>query len=66
VLPRLAQNTGWLKLMGEARTEQKERQKPEPKETVQIERIARRNARKVARSGRRGYFGLAKAIAGIA
>lgn len=48
--------------MGEARTEQKDRQAPEPEETVQIERVMRRNARKVARSQRRGYFGLAKAI----
>ncbi len=48
--------------MGDARIEQTKRQKPKPKERAQIERIGRRNARKVARSNRRGYFGLARAI----
>lgn len=52
-----------LRLIGEALVEQKERQEPEPKDKVQLERISRRNARKIARSQRRGYFGLAKAIA---
>ena len=51
--------------MGEALIEQKEHQEPEPKEKVQIARIGRRNARKVARSQRRGYVGLLKAIQGI-
>lgn len=63
VLPRLAQPTGLLRLMGEAMVEQKERQEPEPAEKVQIARIGRRNARKVARSQRRGMHGLLRAIA---
>lgn len=63
VLPQLAINGGWLKLIGDARIEQSKRQRPVPTEKVQLDRIARRNARKVARSSRRGYFGLAKAIA---
>jgi hypothetical protein len=62
VLPRLAQPTGLLRLMGEALVEQTKRQEPEPQEKVQIARIGRRNARKVARSKRGGYFGLLKAI----
>lgn len=51
--------------MGEVIVEQKERQAPEADDRTQIERVKRRNARKVARSQRRGYFGLAKAIARI-
>lgn len=62
VLPQLAKNGGWLRLMGEAHTEQTKRQAPEPAERKQLERIARRNARKVARSKRGGMFGLLKAI----
>lgn len=65
MLPQLAHNGGWLKLIGEARIEQTKRQAPAPKERVELARISRRNARKVARSQRRGYFGLAKAIMGI-
>lgn len=65
ILPQLAQNRGWLKLIGEAVVEQTKRQAPEPTERKQLARIARRNARKVARSQRRGYFGLAKAIMAV-
>lgn len=65
VLPQLAKNIGWLKLMGEALVEQMTRQNaPLPTtEKTAVERIGRRNARKLARKGR-GYFGLAKAILG--
>jgi hypothetical protein len=62
VLPQLAQNRGWLKLITEVRVEQTKRQEPEPKERVAIARIGRRNARRIARTQRQGYFGLARAI----
>lgn len=54
--------------MGEARVEQTKRQTdntPDPKAQRQLAKIGRRNARRVARSHRRGYFGLARAIAGV-
>lgn len=65
VLPQLAQNVGWLKLMGNAIVEQTKRQKQTltPAEKAAVAKIGRRNARRVARSKRGGYFGLAKAIA---
>ena len=55
VLPLLAVNLEWLRLMGEARVEQTRRQRPEDTAT---KRAKRRNARK----DRRGYLGLARAI----
>ena len=65
VLPQLAKNGGWINLMGAAHTEQTKRQAPAPAERVAIEKVKRRNARKISRSQRRGYFGLAKSICGI-
>ena len=50
VLPQLAVNLGWLRLMGEAHVEQKRLQKPLPKsEAVAVERAKRREGRKRAR-----------------
>lgn len=62
VLPQLAKPNALLRLIGDANVEQVKRQAPEATDRVQIARISRRNARKVARSSRRGYFGLARAI----
>jgi hypothetical protein len=55
VLPLLARNVGWLKLMGEARVEQKRRQS---REDAATKKAKRRNARR----DERGYLGLARAI----
>lgn len=75
VLPQLAHNGGWLKLIGEARTEQKARQSanrlPESdlqkahKQRKSIVRASSKAARKRARTGR-GAFALWKKIKGIA
>lgn len=62
ILPQLAQNRGWLKLIDEVHVEQTKRQAPEPTEKIAIEKIKRRNANKVARSQRRGMYGLLRAI----
>jgi hypothetical protein len=66
VLPQLAKNIGWLKLMGEVRTEQTKRQKQKnaltPTEKAKVAAIGRRNARKQARS-KRGPYALLRAIA---
>jgi hypothetical protein len=63
VLPQLAVNVGWLKLMGDPKVEQTKRQKPIPvAEKVAVERIGRRNARKQAKNKSGGPFGFAKAI----
>ena len=62
VLPQIARPS-LVRLIGESLTEQTKRQKPlAPKEKAAIDRIGRRNARKLARSGR-GYHALALAIA---
>lgn len=69
ILPQLAR-PALVRLIGDVLVEQKKRQKvavdreKTARERVQIERIGRRNARKAARGGRRGYFGLAMAIIG--
>jgi len=62
VLPQEAKPFGLLRLIGEAHVEQTKRQEPEPSERRAIEKIKRRRANRIARSQRRGYFGLAKAI----
>ena len=64
VLPQLAK-PALVRLIGDTHTEQKKRQISKPEQTA-IEKIKRRNARKVARSQRRGMYGLLKAIKGIA
>ena len=56
MLPQLAVNLGWLRLMGEPRTEQTRRQNAKP--NAAVEKAKRREARK----SRRGYAGLARAI----
>lgn len=62
VLPQIAK-PALVRLIGDVLTEQTKRQKPLPaKEKAAIARIGRRNARKLARSGR-GHFALALAIA---
>lgn len=78
VLPQPAKNGGWLKLMGEARIEQRKRQtdaeipvsveqqewKRRKEHTRSVARAkARKNARRIARSQRRGLFGLHQQIA---
>lgn len=78
VLPLIAENRGWLKLIGEARVEQKRRQdddelavsveqtehKKRKEHTRSVSRAkARKNARAIARSQRRGLFGLHRKIA---
>lgn len=55
ILPLLARNVGWLKMMGEPRVEQKRRQS---REDTATKKAKRRNARKE----RRGYLGLLCAI----
>lgn len=62
MLPQLARPLGLLKLIGDAHVEQVKRQDAEPAEKVAIEKVKRRNARKVARSQRSGMYGLIKAI----
>jgi hypothetical protein len=68
VLPQLAVNVGWLKLMGEARTEQTKRQRGPKALPISPEGKAHQarqeSARKHAKSKRRGYLGLALAIQG--
>jgi hypothetical protein len=64
VLPQIAK-PALVRLIGEVNTEQTKRQKQAPmtpKERAQIAKIGRRNARRVAKSQRRGIFGLALAI----
>lgn len=70
VLPQLATNRGWLKMIGDVLTEQTERQEltrelkigqPTTEEAAAVAKIGRRNARRVARQ-KRGYHGLALAI----
>lgn len=63
VLPQLAK-PALVRLIGDALTEQTkaQTQKLTPTEKVKVAAIGRRNARKTARS-KRGYFGLALAIA---
>jgi hypothetical protein len=52
VLPQLAVNLGWLRLMGEVRVEQQKRQHPTDEQTArQVKRAERREARKFARRG---------------
>lgn len=67
VLPQLAVNLGWLRLMGEAMVEQVKRQTVAPtltaKERYAVARVARREARKAARRGN-GAMRLTKAIQG--
>lgn len=66
VLPQIAK-PALVRLIGEVNVEQTKRQKQQPlspKEKAQIAKIGRRNARRVARSQRQGYMGLAKAIMG--
>lgn len=53
VLPQLARNIGWLKLMGEAHAEQT-RLQDEDADRAAIEKAKRRAARKAMRSGYRG------------
>lgn len=55
VLPQLARNIGWLKLMGEAHAEQTRLQEQD-ETTVAVERAKRRNDRRQARSGVRGLL----------
>jgi hypothetical protein len=64
VLPQIAK-PALVRLIGEVNVEQAKRQKQAPmtpKERAQIAKIGRRNARRVAKSQRRGIFGLALAI----
>lgn len=56
ILPELARNIGWLKLMGEAVVEQKRLQRREDAATAKAKRREARKAR------RRGYAGLLDAI----
>ena len=65
VLPQLARNIGWLKLMGEAIVEQKGRQRKDAPAPVSPEHAAHLVRKRAARrpSPRRGYRGLAAAIA---
>lgn len=67
VLPQLAVNVGWLRLMGEALVEQQARQSIPPvltaAERYAIARVARREARKRAKRGTNGHFRLSQAIA---
>jgi hypothetical protein len=66
VLPLLARNIGWLKLMGEARTEQTKRQRKAKELPISAEGRAHAlrvlSAKKHARSKRRGMHGLMLAI----
>lgn len=74
VLPQLARNIGWLKLMGEAQVEQKARQlatdqplpeSPEAQQHAKRKQIARLSAtaRKASKRGHlKGYAGLYLAI----
>lgn len=64
VLPQIAK-PALVRLIGDALTEQTKLQKQQltPTEKVKVAAIGRRNARKMAK-GKRGYFGLAKAITG--
>lgn len=63
ILPKLAINIGWLKLMGEAMIEQKRRQSlhtaPLP---VSAEQSAHLTRKKAARKPHKGYRALALAI----
>lgn len=56
VLPQLAVNVGWLKLMGNATVEQVKLQATP--ESADVKKAKRRNARRESR----GYAGLARAI----
>lgn len=55
ILPLLAVNLGWLRLIGESHVEQRRRQSPAT-EAAAIEKAKRREARKRARSGMRGLI----------
>jgi hypothetical protein len=61
ILPLLAVNLGWLRLMGESLVEQRARQtkrqsKPRPRDAAAIAKAIRRETRKRARSGLRGLI----------
>lgn len=65
--PALAKNLGWLKLIGEPRTEQTTRQLTRPRQLPQSDegkahQARRKRARAIARSRRKGMFGLLRAI----
>ena len=65
ILPKLAINVGWLKLIDEVHCEQTKRQSRKelsvsPEGKAHAARKA--SARSIARSKRRGYYGLARAI----
>jgi hypothetical protein len=64
VLPQIAK-PALVRLIGDAMVEQTKRQRQTLTQTekAKVAAIGRRNARKMAK-GRRGYFGLAKAILG--
>lgn len=64
ILPKLAVNIGWLKLMGEARTEQKSRQRRAKEAPVSEQQAAHLERKRLARSRskqrHRGLFETAK------
>lgn len=67
ILPKLARNIGWLKMMGEALIEQKGRQRlmkkaapVSPEQSAHLDR--KRAARTHSKQRHRGYRGLALAI----
>jgi hypothetical protein len=67
VLPQLARNIGWLKMMGEARTEQRGRQRAAAPASVSpagaAHKLRQASARATARIRRRGMYGLLAALA---
>lgn len=63
VLPQLAVNVGWLKLMGESRTEQVSRQRKITKSpTISDAQAAHLVRKRLARKPRRGIRGLLAAM----
>lgn len=59
ILPRWAINARWLKMMGNARTEQKALQDQQPYTEQELRAIAKAERRKARRMARRsGYAGL--------
>ena len=67
ILPKLAINIGWLKLMGESLVAQTRLQSKISKPLAvspegKAHRARQQSARSVAKSRRRGYYGLLKAI----
>jgi len=66
VLPQLRRNIAWLKLIGNAAVEQTARQAAIPTPPVSAAGAAyakrKATARQTAKSRRRGYFGLARAL----